>query len=159
MENVDALILVGLVGVTLVISVGSIFDPLRDWLKGFEVRSNPLRVLGELMSCPMCSGWWVGFAWGIYSREPVFESIIIGGVVSVMAFMTDEVFALMSAGSRVLVRRLRPMPPPHPVSRRRPAPEEPASEFVPKTADADGTPRPLTEDEAHAVIAGGSSGE
>ena len=155
MENVDVLTLIGLVGMTLVISVGSIFDPLREWLKGFEVRANPLRVLGELLSCAMCSGWWVGFAWGIYCREPIFEAVVVGGLVSVAAFTLEEVFSLLSASSRVLVRRLRPAPPPMPVSRRR-APEEPATEFVPKTVDADGEPRPLTENEAHAVIGGGA---
>ena len=157
MEHVDLLTLVGLVGMTLVISVGAIFDPLREGLKGFEVRANPGRILGERMSCSMCSGWWVGFAWGIYCREAIFESIVIGGLVSIVSFMADEVFSLLSAGSRILVRRLRPAPAPHPVSRRR-APEEPMSEVVTKTADADGGIRPLTEDEAHAHI-GAPAGE
>lgn len=158
MDHVDILTLAGLVGVTLVISVGSIFDSLREWLKGFVQRANPLRVLGELMSCSMCSGWWVGFAWGLYSREPVFESVVIGGLVSVTTFLSDEVFAILSAGSRVLVRRLRPAPPPQGVSRRRPPPPEPSGSTVGKTVDPDGDIRPLTEDEAHATI-GAPAGE
>lgn len=157
MEHVDALTLAGLVGMTLVISVGSIFDPLREWLKGFQVRANPLRILGDLMTCSMCSGWWVGFVWGIYCHEPIFEAVITGGLVSVVSFMADEVFALLSAGSRILVRRMRPAPAPQPVSRRRP-PEEPASETVPKTEGVDG-PRPLTENEAHAAIGASVGGE
>ena len=108
--------------------------------------------IGELMDCSMCSGWWVGFAWGLYCREPIFESIVIGGLVSVTAFLADEMFALLSAGSRVLMRRLRPAPPPQGVSRRRRPPEEPMSEVVGKTVDGDGEVRALTEEEAHASI-------
>jgi hypothetical protein len=158
MEMVDAMTLIGLAGVTLVISVGSIFDPLRDWLKAFQIKANPLRILGELMACSMCAGWWVGFTWGLYHQAPIFESAVMGGLVSITSYALDEVFAIIESGTRVLLRGLRAPLAPQTVSRRPPAPPpESVSDVVTMVEGKDG-PRPLTEEEAH-VSVGGSAGE
>ena len=41
-------------GVTLIVTEGKLFAPLRD----FVARRSPWA--GTLLGCPMCFGWWVG---------------------------------------------------------------------------------------------------
>lgn len=42
------------IGITIIITEGWIFKPLRKRL----IRFN--KTLGKLFSCPLCLGWWVG---------------------------------------------------------------------------------------------------
>lgn len=86
---------VGLIGVTLVISSGKIFDPLREWLKGFENELNPMKWAGNMISCSMCSGVWVGFGWGMLKGFPWWQSLVLGGVLSVFSLFTDEVMSIL----------------------------------------------------------------
>ena len=73
--------LIGCIGITLIITTGKIFAPLRVYLKGFSVQYNPLRVLGELLSCSMCSGFWVGFIWSFFAYDVGFlEGVLWGGL-------------------------------------------------------------------------------
>ncbi len=132
--------LLGLVGVTIVLSSGKIFDGLRSWLVGFKVRWNPLRFLGEVMSCTMCMGWWIGFLWGTAAAQGLGSSVVFGGLVSVASFAADEALTILAAYGIRAARALRPAPqpmappPPPPVAPR--APEDEA---------------PITEDEAHQI--------
>jgi len=84
--DVNVAVLAGLVGVTVVITRGSIFDGLRDWLKGFEHPWNPLRLGGELISCPMCSGVWVGALWALADGRGWIDVVLFGGLVSLVAW-------------------------------------------------------------------------
>jgi len=87
----------GLIGVTLVISAGKVFEPLRDWLKGFQNRANPLRILGDLVSCSMCSGVWVGFLVGLLVKQwPWYVALLLGGVISIASLVVDEVVGIIS---------------------------------------------------------------
>lgn len=139
MIELEVMTVVGLIGVTLVIAVGKIFDPIRDWLKGFSHQWNPLRWLGEGMSCTMCSGWWVGFWWGVYQVQPWGTCVVTGGAISVLAYVADEVLAIVAATS---IRMVRPAPTPVPVQPRvrRRAPVVPDSEA------------PLTEGQADEIL-------
>ena len=88
---------IGLIGITLVISAGKIFEPLRDWLLGFEKEYNPLRVIGNLLNCSMCCGFWVGFLWGFFVSQfswPV--ALILGGLISITSLATDEIMGIIS---------------------------------------------------------------
>jgi len=126
----------GLVGVTLVIATGKIFDGPRGWLKGFANAWNPLRWLGEGMGCTMCAGWWVGFWWGVYSGSDPLASVVVGGVVSVASYLADELLAIVAAVSLRLVIRRVPVAQAAPMTLR------------PQMAPED---RPLSEEEAHIV--------
>lgn len=140
MLDLNVITAIGLIGVTLVIAVGKIFDPLREWLKGFTFWANPLRWAGEAMGCTMCAGWWVGFAWGIYTAQPWGVSVVLGGFVSVASFATDELLAIIAAVSIRLVRRHSPPPQmqvPEPLPRAPRVPDEEA---------------PLTEEQANAHL-------
>jgi len=91
-------ILMGLTGVTLVLTGGSIFDGLRGWLAGFTHPANVLRWLGELLACPMCAVAWVGMMWGICTHQPWPDVFAYGGLVSLSATTIDVLQdALMSA--------------------------------------------------------------
>lgn len=98
--------IIGLIGLTLVVSTGRIFQPLREWLLGFEKSTNVLRVLGELMSCSMCSGVWVGFLWGLFvERLGMAHSVILGGVISVASLAMNEMLGLLGLGRLAWTRR------------------------------------------------------
>lgn len=91
---------VGLVGVTVVLTAGKVFEPVREWLLGFRVRSNPLRIVGELLACSMCCGWWVGFLWGYGLRGmAVADAVIAGGLVGLASYATDTALGFVSAYS------------------------------------------------------------
>jgi len=135
MDQLNVTTIIGLIGVTLVIAVGKIFEPSREWLKGFSHPWNPLRVLGEGMSCTMCAGWWVGFWWGLYAGHPLGMSIVDGGVVSVLSYLSDELLAIVAAVSIRLVRRAPQIPQaPAPMPR---APRVPDQEQAISEDDAD----------------------
>jgi len=85
----------GLIGVTLVIARGKVFDGLRRWLKGFVNPFNPFRLLGELMSCAMCSGFWVGLLWGLLRGWGFWLCVTFGGFVSITAFVADSVTGIL----------------------------------------------------------------
>lgn len=137
MIDLNFMTLIGLVGVTLVIAVGKIFESTRTWLQGFTHRWNPLRFIGEAMGCTMCAGWWVGFAWGLYAGHGAVGSIITGGVISMAAYVGDELLAILTGLSMRTMRGLRSGPPPvaPPEPKRRP--------LVPDEEES------LTEAEAH----------
>ena len=108
MTDLSFVEVMGLVGVTLVVAVGKIFDGVRQWLGGFTFWANPLRWIGEAMSCTMCAGWWVGFGWGMYSGFDFVRAVVLGGLVSVAAYFTDELLAVVAAVSVRIVRVNRP---------------------------------------------------
>ena len=49
----DVLVLLGLVGLTLIFTRGFIFYPVRKRTEGNEK-------LNQLVTCPQCSGFWIG---------------------------------------------------------------------------------------------------
>jgi len=132
--------LLGLVGIAIVISVGKVFDTLRVWLRGFIHPFNPLRILGELISCSMCSGWWVGFFWGLYLKVPYGVAILIGGMVSVSAYMVDSMMAFFEGLMRRLIRPPTSSAPPFSL----PPPNPKIKKIHPGQA--------ISEREAHALL-------
>jgi hypothetical protein len=135
----DILTIVGLVGVTLFISVGKWLNGLRWWLLGFSVGANPLKMLGELLSCTISTGFVVGAIWALEQAVPWSGVFIMGGFVSLAAYATDEALALMDAGVRKMMGG--GVPPPMPAA---PPPAPPMEEEKGE----------MTEDEAHAIIGG-----
>lgn len=88
--------LFGSVGVTLIVTTGKVFKPLREWLSGFVKRLNPLRILGDLISCPMCTGFWVGFLWKwLIGGVHVVDGLMWGGLVSLSAYVADLVVGFL----------------------------------------------------------------
>jgi len=66
------------VGITNLVVNASLLDNPRDFI------TSKSEFLGGLVSCMMCSGFWVGFFMGIFSWEnPVYT----GATISVVSFL------------------------------------------------------------------------
>lgn len=94
---------VGLVGLTLALASGKVLDPLRNYLKRFTHPWNPGPWLAELLSCSMCTGFWVGFFYALAQGDHILGCVLLGGIVSLLAMLTYMVFQLLeSIAARVL---------------------------------------------------------
>ena len=85
---IDIIQLLGLVGLTLIVTRGSIFSAVR-------------RLAPHFLSCPQCVGWHVGF-WITYvqavtSHPPelwfflgaLFHAVLLGGAVSLLSSLSE----------------------------------------------------------------------
>jgi hypothetical protein len=129
----DIVTIIGLSGIALTISSSEPVSDLREWLSGFDVRLNPLRILGSLMSA-MVIGFVAGLVFGGFTRD----AVVLGGAVSISSAVGDEVLAMMHA----IVRRLMPssrMPMMPPIE-------------VPGRPQKKPLGAPISEDEAHAEM-------
>lgn len=78
--------LLSIVGITLIITRSKIFKPLR------ELASSTGDFLGELFSCPMCMGVWVGLGF-IFMPENAKSALYypsIGSLASYTIFLILE---------------------------------------------------------------------
>lgn len=72
------LLLVGAVGATLILTLGSIFSWLRDWV--------------EAVHCPQCVGFWVGAIFGAFAGIGGLAGVfVMGCTVSVLSLMTEAI--------------------------------------------------------------------
>lgn len=69
----------GLVGVTVIITAGSIFEGIREKVSSFSP------ALEKLINCPMCTGFWVGLFFGIITDYG--PPLILGGLVSLLSWI------------------------------------------------------------------------
>jgi len=149
---------VGLIGVTLVITAGRIFESLREWLLTFEKPYNPFRIAGELLRCSMCCGIWVGFLWGVLVKQwPWYVALVLGGCISIASITADELIGILS-----LYRLLRKKREKGALTMDELLAARQQSRVVQKQRQADqmsqararkrGTPRELTEEEADAYV-------
>ena len=86
----------GGVGITLIVATGKIFAPLRDAL----TERKPTGWLGQLISCSMCLGFWVGLAngWAMGYRN-LAELLWSAGALSVLSYTADA--ALLRLGDEL----------------------------------------------------------
>ncbi len=84
------LVLFSMVGVTIIMSSGQIFEKTRGWI------SSKSKFIGELISCPMCLGFWVGLISAMFFG---INPIIFAGLVSVFSWSTYNFVDLISTAS------------------------------------------------------------
>jgi len=79
------------VGVTVVISISSIFEPIRLFIQS---RSS---FLGELITCPMCTGFWSGLLISLISFDinPVYG----GAIASLASWVCVSLVDVMHSAS------------------------------------------------------------
>jgi len=83
-------LLFSMVGLTIIMSSGGIFEKTRSFI------SKKSSFFGDLISCPMCLGFWVGIISGlILGLNPV----IFAGLVSVCSWITYNFVDLVSTAS------------------------------------------------------------
>lgn len=73
----------GLIGLTIIITSGSIFENFRTFIESYS------DILGKLVNCPMCTGFWVGFIYGLYLSPP--SSLLFGGLISLLSWIIYSV--------------------------------------------------------------------
>lgn len=138
MNGISAEAIVGLIGVTLVVTVSAGFDPLKAW---FETRLNGfwawlVVVFGE----QLWIGFWAGFWWSVYSGNRLFESFLFGGGIALLSHAVHEVLTWVSAVANSRARGYAHNRAREEAVRRRP-------KGLPNVRD----PK-LSEDEAHALM-------
>lgn len=131
--------IVGLVGLSLVISVGGWIDEIREWLLGFNVRFNPLRIFGLVLSSTMAVGFIVGM---VYALRTGRDPIVIGGAVALASAAADEALAMMHG----IVRRLMPSMPPLPPEPLLPPPKKDPGKLTENDVHAEMDAREATEE-------------
>lgn len=95
------LLFFGAIGLTVVVSKGRIFAPLRRSLG--ESRQIDTALLGELLSCSLCLGTWCGFFVGSYLGYSEVYVLASGGVVGLCAWFACGVCCALE----LLIERLR----------------------------------------------------
>lgn len=93
----------GLVGLTLALANGKVLDPVRNRLARFTHPWNPGRWLAQLLACSMCTGFWVGFFYGLAQGDHVVGCVLLGGIVSFLSMLAHICFQLLEAtATRIL---------------------------------------------------------
>ena len=76
------LFLFGSVGITIILTKGDILEPLREGVSRLSEK------LGYLVSCPMCSGFWIGLVSGYFSG---YNAVFSAGIVSLASWFIYSV--------------------------------------------------------------------
>jgi hypothetical protein len=69
-------VIIAAYGVTNIVTQGTIFDPFKEWIKGFSIVGDRLFYL---LNCPMCFGFWVGLFLGLFFGPFVWWNFILNG--------------------------------------------------------------------------------
>lgn len=83
-------------GITNIIVFGTIFDPLREFL----MKLNP-GILGSLVTCMMCSSFWVGVVLSLFVVSP------IGSIFSVSGLLLYFLTGCFTSGSVWLIHTIQ----------------------------------------------------
>lgn len=73
-------------GITYIIVYGSILDPIRSWI------ANRNNYVGELLSCTLCTGFWVGL---ILSTLSTISAPYAAGIAAIAAMTADHIIDLI----------------------------------------------------------------
>lgn len=135
--------IIGLSGVTLVLSGTSVLHDFREWCKRFTHPTNMFRLLGislefvgivtdKTLPLALIIGmlWW-------WPKEGPGEALILGGIVALVAYAADMAYAMMHAVTKRLMGSSGP-------------PAAPTT--IPNQMFGPPKDRALTEEEAHAAL-------
>ncbi len=88
------LILLGSVGITIILTRSSLFERPREFV---DSKSS---LLGELVSCPMCLGMWIGFLTSLFViNNTIIFSIYYGGVTSLLGYFFESIISMFNSVS------------------------------------------------------------
>lgn len=89
--------ILGIVGLVLIVTASYIFEPIRLKL------SHKYPILGTLISCSQCLGFWVGLGASFFILdEPWGGYLVFAGLVSLMSYLTDLLIGLLKEAQDVL---------------------------------------------------------
>jgi hypothetical protein len=75
---------IGVFGTANIISISKIFEPFRNFLK-------PVPFFGKMVSCVLCTGFWVGVFWGYTMFSPA-EYLVRISELHRFKFILDPLF-------------------------------------------------------------------
>lgn len=70
----------GCSGITLIVTMSSLFDPVRNFFK-------PWRFIYKLLNCPMCFGMYVGAGMFFGQGTIVYDILCAGGMISLVSLV------------------------------------------------------------------------
>lgn len=85
------------VGITNIIVNGSIFEPIRQFIE------NKSSFLGDMLQCPMCTGFWVGMAASFWFSIPV---LIAAALTSLFSHVFNSVIDLIDVLSAMIASKV-----------------------------------------------------
>jgi hypothetical protein len=94
----NEMLILGQVGITIIITSSLIFDRVRQAI------ASKSKGLGELVNCPMCMGFWVGFAFAIYAKSA--PPIIMGGIVSFLSWSSYSLVDYISTKTTLIAMKI-----------------------------------------------------
>jgi len=81
----------GCVGITIILTRSSLFESPRHYL---SVKSE---FIGDLVSCPMCFGMWVGFLSSLFLlNNSLLYAIYYGGAVSLAGYFSETLIGMLN---------------------------------------------------------------
>ena len=86
------------VGITTIFTISSIFEPVRDFL---EKRSA---YVGEMINCPMCTGFWVGLVVSACSFD--MNIVYAGAIASFSSWMMISLVELIQVKSQYILNSI-----------------------------------------------------
>lgn len=91
----DWFIFVGLVGITIVVTMSYTFYKVSEYLGTFTHKLNPLRYVSEFISCPLVFGFAIGFLCIVYDNGDVINGSIYGGVIGLVSFIVYNLLEIL----------------------------------------------------------------
>lgn len=90
MLNLLLLIIIG-IGITNLAVNAVVFDNPRDFIISKVSGTKYFSWVEELITCMMCSGFWVGFLMSFDGTFEIFNPIYSGAIVSVSSYMFGSI--------------------------------------------------------------------
>ena len=84
--------ILGLIGITMIITNGLITESFRDLL------FSKIEFLGRMMECGMCIGFWAGLFYKFAQRESFVNVILFAATISLLSHIVDIVMARIKYG-------------------------------------------------------------
>jgi hypothetical protein len=89
MRSVPWLAVVALSALAMAVVTAPPMRGPKVWLLKFTHRWNPLPILGTLMDCQACMGFWAGAMWGWIRGYGFIDGMLVGGLVSLTTTLMD----------------------------------------------------------------------
>jgi len=86
MLNLILFIIIGL-GITNLVVNATVLDNPRDYIINFSQNYRYFKWISSLITCMMCSGFWVGFFMSLDSSISITSPIYGGAIISVCSYI------------------------------------------------------------------------
>jgi len=95
--------IIGLIGLTIIITNGRITESLRAWLY------SKTEIIGAFLECSMCVGFWIGSLYSflfVRQMNVCLDIVIFGGMISLLSYMVDLLLEHIKVKNELLWRKV-----------------------------------------------------